>query len=345
VDRNPVAPLVAITSVEVYGAELTPPGVLPRGPIRLAYTDDFLTISYVGLEFTAPERNRYLYRLDGVDRDWVDGESRRQVSYAHLRPGEYRFRVRAANNHGVWSRDEAAIRIVLVPPFWQTWWFRLGLAIGVVLAVLAAVAGRMRTLRRRVADQERLVEQRTRELAAANVRLEELAIRDELTGVANRRRFDQALAAEWRRCARFGRPVAVIMADLDDFKRYNDTLGHPEGDRCLRRVAGAMAGVVSRPGDLFARYGGEEFTALLPETSSRAATSVAERMRAAVEALGMTQPGLDPPTLVTVSIGVASRVPADGDDAAEVVEAADEALYRAKAEGKNRVVVVGQEGG
>lgn len=343
--RNPVAPLVAITRVEIYGEDLTPPGVLPRGPIRLTYTDDFLTISYVGLEFTAPERNRYLYRLDGVNRAWVDGESRRQVSYAHLRPGEYRFRVRAANNHGVWSRDEATLQVVLVPPFWQTWWFRLGAVICVVLAILGAVAGRMRTLRRRVVDQERLVEQRTRELAAANVRLEELAIRDELTGVANRRRFDQALAGEWRRCARFGRPVSVIMVDLDDFKRYNDTFGHLEGDRCLRHAAAAMAGVVSRPGDLFARYGGEEFTALLPETSSRAAASVAERMRATVEALAVPRPGLDPPPRVTVSIGVATRVPADGDDADTVVKAADEALYRAKAEGKNRVVVAPRSGG
>lgn len=172
----------------------------------------------------------------------------------------------------------------------------------------------------------------------AQAELERLATRDGLTGVANRRSFDQTLNVEWRRATRESRALSLLMIDVDYFKRYNDTYGHQGGDECLRRIAGAMSGVVKRTSDAVARYGGEEFSILLPATDPEGACLVAERIRAAVEALALPHAGSEIADHVTVSIGVASVIVSSGDAPTQLVGAADKALYRAKKEGRNRVV-------
>lgn len=172
----------------------------------------------------------------------------------------------------------------------------------------------------------------------AQTELERLATRDGLTGVANRRCFDQTLSIEWRRATRESRALSLLMIDVDYFKRYNDTYGHQGGDECLRRIAGAMSNVVKRTSDAVARYGGEEFSILLPATDPGGARLVAERIRAAVEALALTHAQSEIADHVTVSIGVASVMVSSGDMPAQLVGAADAALYRAKKEGRNRVV-------
>jgi len=160
---------------------------------------------------------------------------------------------------------------------------------------------------------------------------------DGLTGTANRRRFDEALAREWARAQRSGQPLALLLADVDRFKDYNDRLGHVQGDHCLREVACAMASVVRRPADLLARYGGEEFALLLPETEFRGAEGVALNALAAVQALGLPHPGPAAGPLVSVSIGVAAGVPV-GSDPTLLVRQADRALYAAKHAGRARSV-------
>ena len=182
---------------------------------------------------------------------------------------------------------------------------------------------------------EKAVQERTRALEEANTRLEQLAVTDGLTGVFNHRRYQEALAAELLRSARTGHPCSVLMADVDMFKKVNDTLGHPAGDELLRRMAQALSGAL-RLTDLLARYGGEEFGALLPETSKAIAGQVAERMRLAVE----NQLNADGrwPQKITISIGVATY-PDDGKTSEQVLEAADQALYLAKHQGRNRVVL------
>jgi diguanylate cyclase (GGDEF)-like protein len=184
-------------------------------------------------------------------------------------------------------------------------------------------------------ELERVVAERTAELLAANVRLERLAVEDGLTGLANHRRFREALRDELLRAARQGRPVALLMVDVDHFKRFNDTLGHPAGDAMLREVAEALRGSV-RVTDLCARYGGEEFAVLMPETSLEAADVVAERVRAAVERVGAPR---EARPAVTVSVGVAAcHAPLPDDPAGDgLVDAADRALYRAKHGGRNCV--------
>ena len=173
----------------------------------------------------------------------------------------------------------------------------------------------------------------------AQAELERLATRDGLTSVANRRSFDETLNMEWRRASRESRALSLLMIDVDFFKPYNDTYGHQGGDECLRQVAAAMSGVVKRASDCVARYGGEEFSILMPSTEPEGALIVAERIRAAVEALHLPHSGSKVADHVTVSIGVASMHVGSEGLSAGLVAAADAALYRAKHEGRNRVVL------
>jgi len=167
--------------------------------------------------------------------------------------------------------------------------------------------------------------------------LRAMAMIDGLTGVANRRRFDAALEMEWRRAAREGGELAVIMIDVDFFKRYNDRFGHLEGDHCLRQVAGALQQRLSRSPDLLARYGGEEFACVLPATGLDGALILSKELEQRVRALGLPHPDSEAAPVVTVSIGVAAGRPNQGGSAAALLASADTQLYRAKQSGRARV--------
>ncbi len=167
--------------------------------------------------------------------------------------------------------------------------------------------------------------------------LEQLAGMDGLTGIPNRRRFDETLTLEWNRTRRHGAPLALILLDIDFFKSYNDHYGHPQGDDCLRKVAAVLAATLQRASDTLARYGGEEFAAILPDTSLDSAVDMAELMRCRVMDLAIPHGYSRVAACVTVSLGVAACIPAERNSAAELVEAADGALYQAKHAGRNRV--------
>jgi diguanylate cyclase (GGDEF)-like protein len=164
-----------------------------------------------------------------------------------------------------------------------------------------------------------------------------LALIDALTGVANRRKFDETLIQEWSRAAREGTPLSLVILDLDFFKQFNDTYGHQAGDLCLQQVARALAETMKRPADLIARYGGEEFVALLPSTDRVGATALAEAMRETLAELGIAHVGTSLGR-VSLSAGVAAAFPQPGSAPEELVRAADAALYEAKLAGRNRVV-------
>lgn len=167
--------------------------------------------------------------------------------------------------------------------------------------------------------------------AAVESDLARLSLTDDLTGLANRRRYDEALKREWLRSGRTGRPLALLMLDVDEFKKFNDAYGHAQGDRVLVALGRVIREALSRPADLGARYGGEEFAIVLPDTDEQGALRVAERIRAACEGLDA---GLPP---FTVSIGIKVAQPAAGLSPAIFQEEADRALYRAKRLGRNRV--------
>ena len=174
------------------------------------------------------------------------------------------------------------------------------------------------------------------ELQVAYRAVEALAVVDPLTGLANRRRLDQCLTAEWRRGLRERKPLSLLLLDADLFKSYNDTYGHVRGDSCLKQIAEAAQDVVARPGDLVARYGGEEFAVVLPDTGNEGAMRIAAEICDALRSRRLPH-SLNPCGYVTVSIGCATMVPAVGQHMASLVEAADEALYDAKHAGRNCV--------
>ncbi|MCE1241534.1 MAG: diguanylate cyclase [Azonexaceae bacterium] len=168
--------------------------------------------------------------------------------------------------------------------------------------------------------------------------LEQLAMIDSLTEIANRRRYDESLENEWRRCARLDLPMSLGIIDVDHFKAYNDHLGHAAGDQALHRIARALQDFVRRPGDLVARYGGEEFALLLPGTDVAAAGSIGNDIQACVAALQLPHPASPISNVVTVSLGGITTIPRGGQVDPAFFVAADQALYVAKAAGRNRCV-------
>jgi len=225
----------------------------------------------------------------------------------------------------VW-RDGTRPLVVLVGKPWSSifsLWRTEATRIGaVMMALITFVLGVTLFLAREIGRR-----------AQAEDKLEELATTDALTGLKNRRKFDSAIEAEWRRAARHKTPLALLMIDADHFKSYNDTHGHQAGDQVLVGVAICISDSVRRAGDCVARYGGEEFAVLLPGLASEDALLVAETIRQKV------QQWSEDPTVTTVSIGVASLTPTTSMEWSVLVKAADKALYAAKAGGRNRSVL------
>ena len=226
--------------------------------------------------------------------------------------------------------------LLLAASLYDTPWLYALSAVSLLGAVAAAYRLRLLRAQAREAKLIRLVEERTSQLQQANDHLQRLSYLDALTNIANRRHFEEILEIEWRRAFRAKAPITLLMLDIDYFKQYNDMFGHRAGDGCLARVAAVLDESVQRAGDLMARYGGEEFGAILTGTDESGGAEVAERLRAAVEQLGI-QRSDDPTQVVTISIGVAAGIPGEVSSHEVLLAAADKALYEAKRAGRNRV--------
>jgi diguanylate cyclase (GGDEF)-like protein len=198
---------------------------------------------------------------------------------------------------------------------------------------------KLRSLTKALQQQVSEREQAEAALQQANQELLRLARLDSLTQIANRRRFDEYLNQMWQQSLRYSRPLALMLCDIDYFKVYNDSLGHPAGDTCLRHVAQVLNCTGKRPADLVARYGGEEFGVILPDTTAQGASEVAERMRLEIERLQLPHPGSPISPTVTLSFGVTSTIPQTYCSPDALIAAADKALYRAKLRGRNRVEI------
>lgn len=192
---------------------------------------------------------------------------------------------------------------------------------------------------RRKAREHELIEA-THQLSDLNQILSKLSLMDSLTGIPNRRCFDETLDLEWRRALRYGGKFTVIMIDIDHFKLYNDTYGHQKGDHCIRQVAKTIHEELRRPGDLLARYGGEEFVVILPSTTAKSVEPLSQKILRSVEALQIPHESSKTSDFVTISMGIASLDPKGSRQSAQdLVLLADQALYQAKAKGRNQVVI------
>ena len=288
--RNDVPPPVRVEEVLIDGVRAG------EGPLRVPAGAQRLELRYTAPSLRAPELVTFRYLLEGYDRDWVAAGTNRVATYTKLAPGSYTFRVTARNEDGVPSIGEAALALVVEPRWFETWWARL-LALGLLAAALWGIVRlRVAALHARHAELEAIVAERTgslreereraeaasRQLADANVRLRALSYLDGLTGVANRRRFDEALADACASANERGAPLSLVLIDLDHFKKLNDSQGHQEGDEALRSVAALLAERTAAQGGLAARFGGEEFAWLLPGVAPERARSEAETLRGTI---------------------------------------------------------------
>jgi diguanylate cyclase (GGDEF)-like protein len=348
----PAAPTqVSLESVIVDGEARAPRALaavsLPSGPHKLE-------LRYAGLNLSVPERVRYRHRLVGFDPDWVQAGDGRLAVYGNLEPGDYRFEVEASSG-GPWSERPAAIDVQVIPRYWQTTGFRV-----LMIALLSLMLwGMVRWRVERVRSSERrlaaLVQERTRDLADQAERLAaadreksqllealrqqaqalaRLASEDALTGLPNRRAFDERLALAFERTRREQEPLAVALADIDEFKAINDTWSHAVGDGALRALADLLRRHASS--EVFvARYGGEEFALLFTGQAAHEAGARCEALRRAAESIDLS--GLARGVALRLSIGVA-RDDGRAPHHEKLLSAADQRLYDAKRAGRNRVV-------
>ena len=264
-----------------------------------------------------------------IFRDYVDGSESRSFEYLSVLDGESRLgsyhRVRGFDLMIFVAREKSEVL--------DAWWLEAKANFLVMLATMLLVAALGWYLTRQIDDRLQV----ERQLAAANVELARITMTDPLTGIANRRCFDRTLQQEWTRGRRDGNPVALLMIDVDQFKSFNDTYGHPDGDKCLQAVAWALEQSLRRPGDHATRYGGEEFVAILPNTDEAGAVAVGNSIREALARLAVVH-GHSPTGFVTVSIGAAVVLPSGDVPATMLVKLADGVLYQAKTQGRDRVV-------
>ncbi len=353
IKRNTLPPPVLIEEVIMDDEEAGFSTTEPDGRIILSPGIKKMEFHYTGLSFIRPAKMKFKYRLEGYEKQWVDAGTRRAAYYTNLSPGNYTFRVSACNNDGTWNHDGASYSFYLKPFFYQTIWFYLLC----IVAIIASGAGlyhwrirkleqRREELEKRKAELETLVDERTRQLKIANRKLSEtnlelkkLASMDGLTGIHNYRWFREFLELEWRRGARNLKSVTLFLIDVDCFKGYNATYGHPEGDETLKKIARRLKELCRRPGDVVARYGGEEFIALFSDTPSREAATIAERFRTEIEALKIPNNKSTVSQYITISLGCATMVPGKKDEPDLLISAANEGLIRSKNEGKNRFVI------
>ncbi len=303
-----------------------------------------IEINYTALTFRAPEKIRFQYRLTGLGEAWIDAGTRRTAYFNHLEPGTYSLTVRARNNLGRWSAPASPLTFSIEPYFYQRLPVQLSALLMMLLGITALAGLRIHGHQRRereLEDKVAIATLRLRKaheaLEAANERLKELSLHDPLTGIPNRRSFDQTMALFWQQSLRTGAPLSLLMIDIDLFKDYNDRSGHLAGDACLRKVASILRDALRRRTDILARFGGEEFAVLLPSSSTATACQLAEDLRRAVESAGIEHPTSRHNGVLTISIGVASVVASPDMHPPDLIAASDAALYLAKAHGRNRI--------
>lgn len=307
-----------------------------------AADDNSLSARFTVLNSRRQNEIAFRYRLDGANTAWTK-TLQHQLQFARLAPGKYRLEVEGQDEMGNWNIHSAVFPFTIRSPWYLSLW-------AILLYFLIPTSGaflvwRLREIgtRNRERELRQLVEEKTNDLKRANEELSKLSYTDALTGLANRRVFDQALTRECARLQRAGVYLSLVILDVDLFKALNDSAGHQWGDTCLKRLSTELAKATRRPADLAARFGGEEFALLLPDTDSDGAFQVAEAVRLAVVGLEIMHPNSRISPWLTISAGVATATPEIWNTEKQLVAAADRALYEAKRGGRNCVKVAVQQ--
>jgi diguanylate cyclase (GGDEF)-like protein len=336
-DAKPAPPPPPLTVRLTAVNRIDSNGRIASLPIDLHGRDVFRQDQALNLQFavfSAEPGVEYRYRAPGLIAAFSNWREQPSLGLSGLdQPGDYVIEVQARTPSG--RQVQPLLYALSIAPRWyQVTLVRLLLALGALVALLLLVRWREHRQARRYAERQRQLEmkiaERTVDLEVANRKLGELATEDSLTGVANRRALETGLQREWRRCLDLRAPIALLMIDVDHFKQYNDLHGHLAGDSVLKDVAHQLAAGHDPQRELLARYGGEEFCLLLPGVAQDAARRRAETLRQLFDGTA---------SAVTVSIGVAARVPQDAAGAEALLRAADQMLYEAKRRGRNQVVV------
>ncbi len=335
IGRNQSPPPVYVTDIRAANKrKLAGPEKELTKPLRFRYWENSVEFSFAALDFQDPQANQFAYRLEGFDKEWTYCGSDHEASYTNLPGGRYVFRVKAANNDGVWNESGAAITMSVETPLWLTpWAFVFYLGIVVLIGYLLAVLRGKRKMKAQIEELSRT----KAALEEANAKLEGLTSSDLLTGLPNRAKLELELATAWSYSVRAAMPISGLMIDIDFFKKFNDEYGRDTGNECLKRVAGVITGLLERGTDIVARYGGEEFFLLLPSTSAEGARVIGERILKAVRELRIIHKHSIGGGFVTVSIGAATLYPIPGDPSEHLIARTDEALYRAKSSGRDRL--------
>jgi diguanylate cyclase (GGDEF)-like protein len=301
-----------------------------RAPVILAGQGN-VWVEFSALDFAAPERNRYAYRLQGYDADWVKADALyRRANYDKLPPGDYKLLLRGSNGDGEWSAPRV-LALQVTPLWYQTIWWKLLVGLAGTGLVFGLVQGRTAYLRRHRTKLQGLVAEQTAELRAIQKQLEHLAYADPLTSLPNRRLFNDELQSRVALAVRQGNPFALLLIDLDHFKEINDTVGHDAGDALLVEMASRLTTAV-RDADRVARLGGDEFAVLLTNVSGNDGIEmVCQRI---VASLALPVQFKEHTLQVSASIGVA-LCPGHARSANDLYKAADVALYAAKHGGRN----------
>jgi diguanylate cyclase (GGDEF)-like protein len=328
-------PPVAITDIRVGGKPLSDGSVAGNDaaqPLQVKPSANSIAVEFSALDYSAPERNRYAYRLDGFDSAWIDSEaSHRVAAYTNLPPGDFTLHLRGSNRDGVWSESELSLPIRVLPDWYQTMAFRVAIALVALAIVAALVQGRTVYLRRNQRDLERQVVERTAELRESQRQLEQIAYEDTLTALPNRRMFTE----EFREIIMLARlqnlRFALLLIDLDQFKQINDSRGHDAGDALLIEAAIRLQAAV-RKSDCVARLGGDEFAVLVAQNP--AATDIELICHRIIESFERPVPINGALVKSSASIGVAV-FPDHGATLDSLYKSADLALYEAKRAGGN----------
>ncbi len=338
-------PPVVVQALSADGREVPlEQASLPAGTRRVK-------VQYAGLSYMMPSRILYRTQLQGFEQDWVDRGSSSVAEYTNLPPGQYRLLVSAAYPESDWSTAVAWAEFHIEPFFWQQRWVQFAAGLLLTLAVLGFIRWRLLRLSQSELRLRYQVAEKTAELLAQAQSLRQLvtektalaeqlksqanafeaqAREDGLTGLANRRAFDERLALEFARAQRQQQPLCLVMLDVDHFKTINDRFSHQVGDQVLQQLAQLLKAQI-REIDLVARWGGEEFALLLPQTTLDIATEVCERLREAIAALQFAIPELQ----VTASFGIACNLDVSSYD--KLLSRAVRQLYQAKNRGRNCV--------